>query len=74
MKMATALNLKVLRTDLGWSRNKLAEEAGLSDQAVRKAEAGRLIRPDTAKAIADALSRGFGREILVSDIEGLNTM
>jgi DNA-binding XRE family transcriptional regulator len=68
------LTLREYRLNLGWSQNRLAKEADLTGQAVRNAEVGRVIRPDTAKAIADALARGFGREILVLDIEGLNIM
>ena len=36
------------------------------------AERGDLIRADTAKALADALSRAYGKEITPLDIEGLN--
>jgi len=64
--------LKKLRVDLGWSSNKLANEAGLARQTAKNAEDGGSISPTTAKAIADALSRAYGRDIKPSEIEGLN--
>jgi transcriptional regulator with XRE-family HTH domain len=65
-------NLRKLRIDLGWSPNKLAVEAGLARSTARQAEEGRAIAPATAKAIADALSKAYGRTILPTEIEGLN--
>ena len=67
-----SLTLREYRLNLGWSLHRLARESNLTDQSVRNAETGRVIRAETAKAIADALSRGFDREILVLDIMGLN--
>lgn len=67
-------SLRKLRIDLGWSQPKLASEAGITKQAVSNAEKGNEIFPSTAKAIADALSRAYGREIKVSDIEGLKVV
>jgi transcriptional regulator with XRE-family HTH domain len=63
--------LRELRINLGWTIQKLADEAGITRQAVSGAERGDPIRADTAKAIADALGRGYGREIKPLDIEGL---
>jgi DNA-binding XRE family transcriptional regulator len=64
--------LREFRIRLGWNISKLAEEAGISRQAVNAAERGDLIRADTGKALADALSRAYGKEITPLDIEGLN--
>lgn len=64
--------LRQYRLDLGWNISKLADEAGVTRQSVAAAERGALIQADTAKAIADALSRAFGREIKSWEIEGLN--
>jgi transcriptional regulator with XRE-family HTH domain len=61
-----------LRINLGWTIQKLATEAHVTRQAVSGAERGVLIRADTAKAIADALSKAYGREIKPLDIDGLN--
>ena len=65
-------NLRKLRQDLGWSPNKLAQEAGIARQTARRAEDGLPVAPAMAKAIADALSRAYGKEILPTEIEGLN--
>jgi transcriptional regulator with XRE-family HTH domain len=64
--------LEKLRLNLGWSFNDLAFEAKTNMSGVIRAERGLPITPRTAKRIADALSRGYGREILVTDIDGLN--
>jgi transcriptional regulator with XRE-family HTH domain len=64
--------LRQYRLDLGWTVSKLAEEARITRQSVAAAERGALIQADTAKALADALSRAFGREIKSWEIEGLN--
>ncbi|QBD82224.1 XRE family transcriptional regulator [Ktedonosporobacter rubrisoli] len=66
------MTLREYRIQLGWSLNKLAQEAGLSRKAVANAENGIIIRAGTAKALADALSRGFGYQINVLAIEGLH--
>jgi transcriptional regulator with XRE-family HTH domain len=66
--------LRELRINLGWTVQKLAEEAGITRQAVSNAEKGTPMRADTAKAIADALSRGYGRDIKPLDIDGLRIL
>lgn len=68
------LTLREYRIRLGWSINKLANEAGVVRQAAANAESGQPIRADTAKALADALSRGYGQQIDVLDIQGLNIL
>lgn len=50
----------------------LAKHAGIARQSVVSAERGDPIRPETAKAIADALSTVYKREIKPLDIDGLN--
>jgi DNA-binding XRE family transcriptional regulator len=66
------MTLKEYRVNLGWSHNQLAKAAGIARQTVVSAEEGELITAATAKAIADALSKAYGRTINVTDIEGLN--
>lgn len=66
------MTLREYRIELGWTQNQLAQEARIARSAVRKAESGEVIRPASAKAIADAFSRALGRPISVRDIEGLN--
>lgn len=66
------MTLKEYRVNLGWSTNKLAKEAGIARGSVVSAEAGEVITAATAKGIADALSKAYGRIINVTDIDGLN--
>jgi transcriptional regulator with XRE-family HTH domain len=64
-------NLHDYRVDLGWSINKLASEAGISRQVAANAEKGVPVTAEKAKAIADALSKAYGREIRPSEIGGI---
>jgi transcriptional regulator with XRE-family HTH domain len=66
--------LRDYRIDLGWSTNKLASEARISRQAAANAENGVPVKAETVKAIADALSNAYGREIRPSEIEGVNIL
>ena len=66
--------LKTFRVNLGWSQKDLAREAGTSTFTTSQAESGKRIAPRNAKAIADALSKAYNREIRVSDIEGLEVV
>jgi transcriptional regulator with XRE-family HTH domain len=68
------MNLREYRIELGWSINKLAEEAKITRQSAANAENGQPIKAETAKAIADTLSKAYGREIRVMDIQGLNVL
>lgn len=67
-----ALTLRELRITAGLSITKLAVEAGVARQAVKNAETGHVIRAETAKAIAEALSKALGYEVRALDIVGLN--
>lgn len=64
--------MKRLRIDLGWTQKMLAKESGLDPTIVSRAERGVNISAPSAKKIADAFSRAYGREILVGDIEDLS--
>ena len=66
--------LRDYRVNLGWSIYRLAREAKISRPAVANAESGQPIKAETAKAIADALSQGYGQTIQPTDIEGLNIL
>jgi transcriptional regulator with XRE-family HTH domain len=66
--------LRHYRINLGWSMYRLAHEAGISRPAVANAENGQPIKAETAKALADALSRAYGQAIKPTDIEGLNIL
>lgn len=66
--------LKSLRTNLGWSLSELAVRAKIDVSGVIKAEKGIAVRARTAKRIVEALSEGYGKEIRVTDVEGLITL
>jgi transcriptional regulator with XRE-family HTH domain len=66
--------LRHYRINLGWSMYRLAHEAGISRPAAANAENGQPIKAETAKALADALSRAYGQAIKPTDIEGLNIL
>ena len=66
--------LREYRINLGWSIYKLASESGISRQAAANAEGGQPIKAETAKAIADALSRAYGQSIKPTEIEGLSIL
>jgi transcriptional regulator with XRE-family HTH domain len=68
------MTLREYRVNLGWSRNRLAKEAGISASTVKLAEDGAPVQARTAKALADALSRAYGREIKPIDIAGLHIL
>lgn len=68
------MTLREYRIELGWSTNKLATEAGIARQTAADAEAGQPIKAETAKALADALGKAYGKEIKVLDIKGLNIL
>ncbi len=64
--------LRELRVNLGWSQKDLSRESGVSTAIVSNAEKGKRLTAVKAKAIADVLSKAYGREIRPLDIEGLN--
>ncbi len=68
------MTLREYRIQLGWSINRLAQEAGIARQTAADAEAGQPIKAETAKALADTLSKAYGQEIKVLDIQGLNIL
>lgn len=61
-----AQRIRTLREARGWSKSKLAGEAGVTEDAVRKIEAGTRLDPylSTVQGIAHALS------VTVSDLLG----
>lgn len=66
--------VKSLRIELGWSVARLAQEAGVARQTITSAERGSFIQAEPAKAIVEALSRGYGRPIRVADVEDLRVL
>ncbi len=70
------MTLEGYRVKLGWSKAKLAREAGVRAATVSDAEKGESIYKATAGKIANAISRGLKelgeeKEITYMDIEGL---
>jgi DNA-binding XRE family transcriptional regulator len=65
------MNLEAYRVKLGWSKAKLAREAGVRVATLIDAEKGKNIYKATAGKIANALSRGLGHEITYMDIDDL---
>ena len=63
-----------LRVDLGWSQTALAKEVGISPAIAKRAEQLMPIQARTARALADALSKAYEREIMPNDIEGLQIL
>jgi transcriptional regulator with XRE-family HTH domain len=66
--------LRTLRVDLGWSQTALANEAGISPTIAKRAEQLLPIQARTARALADALSKAYAREIKPSEIDGLQIL
>jgi hypothetical protein len=52
----------------------LAKEAGISHAIAKRAEQLMPIQARTARALADALSKAYEREIMPNDIEGLQIL
>ena len=53
------MTLRQYRIELGWTINRLAQEAGINRLTVASAEDGKPIQAPTAKALAEALSKGY---------------
>lgn len=66
------MTLKDLRVNAGLTRKMLSEKSGVDAGTISRVERGAKVGAVKAKAIADALSVALGREIMVTDIEGLN--
>ncbi len=65
------MTLTELRESVPMTISELAIKAGVSDQTIRNAEEGQRVSLQTARGIAQALSRELGRTIQVRDIDGL---
>ncbi len=65
------MTLRELRESVPMSVQELATAAGVSDQTIRNAEEGQRISVQSARGIAQALTKELGSTIRVQDIEGL---
>ncbi len=68
------MTLHDYRVNLGWDWTEFARQAGLNAPVVRRAERGGPVKAASAKKMADAFSKAYGKEIKPTDIEGLNIM
>lgn len=66
------MTIEDYRVKLGWTKARLAREAGIDPGTLADAIAGKRIYKATAGKIANALSRALGQEITYKDIAGLN--
>ena len=60
------------RVKLGWSKRRMAREAGIDVTTLSDAIAGKRVYKAKAGMIANAIGRGLGQEITYRDTEGLN--
>jgi Helix-turn-helix len=66
------MTIEDYRVKLGWTKARLAREAGIDPGTLADAIAGRRIYKATAGKIANAPSNALGQEITYKDIAGLN--
>jgi len=60
------------RIKLGWSKRRMAREAGIDVSTLSDAIAGKRIYKAKAGLIANAIGRGLSQEITIRDPDGLN--
>jgi transcriptional regulator with XRE-family HTH domain len=66
------MTIEDYRVKLGWSKAKMAREAGIDVSTLSDAISGKRIYKAKAGKIANAISRGVGYEVTYKDLEGLN--
>ena len=66
------MTLEEYRKRLGWSQSELSRQSGVSYPTISKAEKGESINGKSAALICKALSRGYNREIMITDVTGWN--
>ena len=65
------MTIEEYRIEVGWTKAKLAREAEVDENTLNRAIRGEPIYRSTASRIAKALSRGLGRNIPYTSIDGL---
>jgi len=65
------MTIEEYRIEVGWTKAKLAREAEVDENTLNRAIRGEPIYRSTASRIAKALSRGLGRDIPYTTIDGL---
>lgn len=66
------MTIEQYRVRLGWSKAKLAREAGIDAGTLSDAIAGKKIYKATAAKIVNAITKGLGQEVSIEDLEGVN--
>jgi len=67
------MTIEEYRVKLGWSKARLAREAGIDVSTLNDAMAGKRIYKATASRIARAISEGLGQEITYQELDGVTT-
>ncbi len=67
------MTIEEYRVKLGWSKARLAREAGIDVSTLNDAMSGKRVYKATASRIARAISEGLGQEITYQDLDGVNT-
>jgi DNA-binding XRE family transcriptional regulator len=65
------MTIEEYRIEVGWTKAKLAREAEVDENTLNRAIRGEPIYRSTASRIAKALSRGLGRDIPYTSLDGL---
>jgi transcriptional regulator with XRE-family HTH domain len=67
------MTIEEYRVKLGWSKARLAREAGIDVSTLSDAMAGKRIYKATASKIARAISEGLGQVVTYQDLDGVIT-
>ncbi len=65
------MTVEEYRIKLGWPATELAKRAGLSSRTIARVENGEPVYAHTLGAIARVIGEALGREINISDLDGV---
>jgi transcriptional regulator with XRE-family HTH domain len=66
------MNIEQYRKECGWSLRRMAHEADIDFNTLKRAISGENVSGDTARKIAKAISSELKQDIRYTQIEGLN--
>ena len=66
------MDLEAYRRLCGWSKSEMARQAGIDFNTLKRAIDGENVSTQTARSIAQTISRELGRAVHAQDIQGLN--
>lgn len=66
------MTIRDYRLQLGWSINELSRRSGVAPRTIKRMEQGETVYDYIAAQVARALSEATGRQIAISDLDGLN--